>query len=329
MRVVCYPADRAGCGYHRIRWAAEALVVQGADVTIAEQGIGAWINSAGKVIKAELPEADVIVVQRTTHRDAPLILAHAEANGIAVVVDIDDDLSAIHPSNPAYKALHPQTELVTKHSWRNLELACKAATLVTVSTPALLRRYGHGKGRVVQNRVPDHFLDVPHTDSTRVAWPASAASHPDDLAVTGGAIARLEADGIEYSNVDGVPFHEWPNTLARIGIGITPLADTRFNKAKSGVKFLELIACGVPVVASPSSEYVRLHEHLSVGFIANNPRQWYSKITALTNNAALRLEQSQAGREAARTYTISQHADMWWESWTVAAKQRRARAVPV
>ena len=37
MKVHVYPADRHGCGHHRLIWPAEALMRQGHDITIIEQ----------------------------------------------------------------------------------------------------------------------------------------------------------------------------------------------------------------------------------------------------------------------------------------------------
>src|SRR3546814_11904793 len=44
----------------------------------------------------------------------------------------------------------------------------------------------------------------------------------------------------------GVPIEEWPAAVASLGVGIAPLADTKFNASKSWLKAAELSACGVP-----------------------------------------------------------------------------------
>ena len=48
--------------------------------------------------------------------------------------------------------------------------------------------------------------------------------------------------------------------VAKLGIGVAPLADTKFNAAKSWLKMAEMAALGVPCVVSPRAEYMRLHE---------------------------------------------------------------------
>ena len=119
---------------------------------------------------------------------------------VAVVVDVDDDLSAIHPSNPAWTYYDPnrakhevqaalrtgklkpqyatfvQDKLEKEYvnSWNNLLKACRYASLVTVSTPGLLKRYApHGRGVVLPNYLPEHYYQTEHVDSELVGWPAA------------------------------------------------------------------------------------------------------------------------------------------------------------
>jgi hypothetical protein len=268
------------------------------------------------------------------------------AAGAAVVVDIDDDLGSIHPRNPAYEAMHPRhvgkvdpvTREVRRHSWRYLADACRDATLVTVSTPALLARYAaHGRGRVLDNYLPDLYYGVPHEDSAVVGWPASLHSHPDDPSAVGGAVARLYADGTAFrvvgdptgvgaafglpedpSGRSGVDVGAWPSAVAELGIGIAPLADTRFNACKSWLKPLEMSALGVPWVASPRAEYARLarrgglHE---AGALADTPRRWYRELNRLVQSEGLRRERAEAGRALAARLRLRDHPRRMHHAW--------------
>jgi hypothetical protein len=91
----------------------------------------------------------------------------------------------------------------------------------------------------------------------------------------------------------GVPFEEWPRAVASVGVGIAPLADTKFNRSKSWLKPLEMSATGVPWVASPRAEYVRLHA-LGAGVLADRPRVWYRELKRLRSRLR-RNELSEAG----------------------------------
>jgi hypothetical protein len=110
---------------------------------------------------------------------------------------------------------------------------------------------------------------------------------------------------------------DWPRELARLGVGLAPLSNSRFNRAKSRLKLLEMAALGVPCVVSPRSDYVRLHE-LGVGTLASSPNDWYREVGRLLRVEAARLEASARGRVVARSLTIENHAHLWWNVWRAA-----------
>lgn len=356
MRVRVYPADRFGCGYFRIIWASETLQAQGAEIEIVDPGerqleLRVHDEQVTDVVLGDDPP-DVIVFQRVTHRFLAQAVPVIRAKGVAVVIDIDDDLTAINPSNPAYNALHPRNEYTAppgqrepqRHSWHHLTAACREATLVTCSTPALKTRYAaHGRGRVIFNYLPDFYYKIPHEDSDVIGWPAALTSHPDDPSATGGAIARLVSEGARFmvtgdpagvgaafgltedpAGVAGnVSVFDWPRRVAEIGIGIAPLAGTKFNAAKSFLKPLEMSALGVPWVASPRVEYSRMHA-MGAGLLAERPRVWYRELEQLRRSSELRSDLAGRGREVADRLRLDAHAGQWWDAWAYAhGLQRR------
>lgn len=293
----------------------------------------------GGVVKDVLVDADVVVLQRVTHAYMAQAVAVLRAKGVAVVVDVDDDLSSIHPSNPAWAVHRPGAG---PHSWHNLALACREATLVTVSTPALLDVYArHGRGYVLPNYLPDQYYGLPRVDSDVVGWPGSFHSHPNDPEVVGGSVARLVEEGAEFvmrgdstgagrafglaedPSGAGVPIEEWPRAVASLGVGIAPLADTKFNRSKSWLKPLEMSAAGVPWVASPRAEYRRLHA-LGAGVLADRPRVWYRELKRLRESAALRQELSEAGRVVAEGLRLGGNSWRWQEAWSRAYEMQQA-----
>lgn len=341
MKVVVFPADRYGCGSFRMRWPGEACAAAGHDVRVVEpKGRRLRVVMEGHTVKDVLDvDADVVVLQRVTHAYMAQAVGVMRAKGITVVVDVDDDLSSIHPSNPAWAVHRPGAGM---HSWHNVALACRNASLVTVSTPALLDVYArHGRGHVLPNYLPDYYYGLPRTDSEVIGWPGSYHSHPNDPETVGGAIARLVDEGAEFvmrgDATDagkafgladdppggGVPIEEWPAAVASLGIGIAPLADTKFNAAKSHLKPLELSACGVPWVASPRAEYRRLHA-MGAGVLADRPRVWYRELKRLRESPALRAELSEAGRAVAEQLRLSRNSWRWAEVWQRAYEMQQA-----
>lgn len=363
MIVYVYPADEYACGHVRLIWPARALKAAGHDVRVimpgAREGIGGDIDTRTNVLRNVRvpPDADVIVMQRVAFAHMAGAVEQIRAKGVAVVVDMDDDLTKIDPSNPAFWALRTGgTGRMAHHNYRNAHRACLDATLVTVSTPALLKIYApHGRGVVVENRVPAGYLDIPRVDSATIGWPGSVHSHPADLYALGPAVQRLVREGAAYRGVgpdfadapgDGalrralgleqdppvtgsVDMDEWPLRLAEIGVGLAPLAQTEFNRAKSHLKVLELMSCGVPFVAQRFAEYERLVQAAGLGSaaLAGKPADWYRRVKALVADEALRAEQSQRGREFAAGMTIEGNAWRWLETWQAASDLQKGRAV--
>lgn len=350
MRVYVFPADLYGCGFYRLIWASEVLRATDHDVTVVsprERGshLRATTNAEGRITGVGYPpDADVIVLQRITHSKLVEAIKIMRERGVAVVIDMDDDLAAIDPRNPAFRAMHPTHGMSKDHNWHNTQRACENATYVTVSTPALLPRYSpHGRGDVLFNCVPESYLAIEREDSVVVGWGGSVHSHPGDLQTMGPAVSQLVRDGICFRVVgpaDGARqalgldrdpeatgprdmLTEWPQALAELGVGIAPLADTRFNSAKSWLKPLEYAALGVVPVMSPRAEYRRINDQ-GVGVLADKPRHWVTRVRELVRNSGRRTELAAAGREFAATRTIELNAWRWWQAWEEAYRLERA-----
>jgi glycosyltransferase involved in cell wall biosynthesis len=327
-------------------WPAAAVRdLRGVDVRIipasANTQIAGVVRGKKLVDVMHPPDADVIVFQRPTNVFLSQAIPLLRSKGIACVVDMDDDLRTIHPSNPAFDALHPNRGPKI-HSWHNAAEACKKATLITVSTPALARRYGtDGRTFVIHNRVPKEFLDVEHEDSTLIGWGGSVHSHPNDLQVIGAAVSRLVTAGSKFQVIGNgedvgrilglngsasatglVRFHDWATTLTQLGVGVAPLADTVFNQAKSWLKPLEYSAAGVPWVGSDRVEYRRLHE-LGCGVVVEKPREWEGALRKITRDEAWRRELSDRGRNVAANLTFERGVDLWYAAWSRAMQLER------
>ena len=351
MKVYVYPADETGCGSYRMIWPAEVLKKQGHDVVIVRphertahfRGV---LDSTGTyLVDVLIPEdADVIVLQRITHKHLIDAIKVIRSKGVAVVVDMDDDLAAIDPRNPAFMTLHSRHGQDRDHNWMNTQRSCEAASFVVVSSDALLPRYApHGRGVVIENHVPERYLRIPRVDDTIIGWGGSTHSHPGDLQVVGSGVAALmdettylqigPADGIQQAlRLDFEPaftgplkiHDEWPKGLAKLGIGIAPLEDTRFNAAKSYLKPLEYSALGIPWVASPRAEYVKFHDRYEIGALAEKPKHWTRELRKLVRDDAYRQEMSKKCREAAAQLTIEDNAYKWWNAWEEAYRVENA-----
>lgn len=343
-RIVVYPGDLGRCG-HRLIWPARALASQGADVHLViptdppEVQLQAhWIDhddGTREVVDVIPPDADVVVLQRPLQRTLCDAIPMLQAKGIAVVVEIDDDFTAMSRRNVSWHQVQPSTD--PNRNWQWLAESCRRADVVTVTTPALAKRYGRpGRTVMIPNHVPASYLDVtpePH-DDVYVGWTGSIDTHPNDLQVTRGAVARaIERTGARFAVIGtgkGVRvaldlreqpvvsgwlhLENYPVAVAQLDVGLVPLEITAFNHAKSSLKGLEYAALGVPFVASPTDPYVATE----VAAIADKPRDWERHIVELVTNPELRAHRAGVGREWAATQTIEGNCGQWWDAWCVA-----------
>lgn len=345
MRVCVFPADQWGCGSYRLIWPAQALSAQGYDVHVIMPGVssglhGQWVD--GKLQEVVIDnDADVFVFQRVTSKPLSQLVQHLVGRGKTVVVDMDDDLTAIHPANPAFKMLHPKAS--PNNNWQHATDACRSATLVTVSTDELQARYGRERSRVLRNCVPQAFVDLPRRAPSEPTWGWAGAvhSHPSDLPLISGAVQTLRPSYLTVGYADGtgkalglaedppatgrVAFEDWSRALQSISVGAAPLADTKFNEAKSWLKPLEYAAVGIPWVASDRREYRRLWGlEQSAGFlVGDRTRDWVRPLRRLLEDDSLRLEMGEAGRSLAAKLTIEANAWLWMETWQAAHDMTR------
>lgn len=344
-RIYVFPADSFGCGHYRLIWPAEELQRRGHDVVIVRpedrEHLIVDIGADGHVVRARCPDdADVLVFQRVTHVHlAEAIAQLVEQRKVRVVMDMDDDLAAIDPANPAFTMLMPRTFGLgpgqSKHSFHVVDWVARHVNLVTVSTPGLAQRYGgHGRVRVIENHVPRRYLEVHHDPHDGpLGWPASMHSHPTDPGPAAHAVSRLTREGVPFvvfgdrrgsgraffldKDAPGpgdVDLPNWARVIATLRVGVVPLADTLFNRSKSWLKGLELASAGVPFVATPTREYVRLNA-LGMGILAERSRDWYRQVRRLWDDASYRHEASARARFAAAAWTYEEHAGRWAEAW--------------
>ncbi|CAM3451583.1 glycosyltransferase [Kibdelosporangium persicum] len=73
-------------------------------------------------------------------------------------------------------------------------------------------------------------------------------------------------------HVGAVPFEELPQWFARIDVGLTPYADSAFNRASIPLKTLEYLAAGLPVVSTDLPASKRLAEETDGIQIGGDPR---------------------------------------------------------
>ncbi len=102
--------------------------------------------------------------------------------------------------------------------------------------------------------------------------------------------------------------------LAQCDIGIMPLPDTEFARGKCGLKLIQYMACGLPVVASPVGVNREIVEENKNGLLATTENDWHEKLDKLIRDSDLRMSLGKAGREKVLAgYTLEYGFSKWQE----------------
>jgi glycosyltransferase involved in cell wall biosynthesis len=112
--------------------------------------------------------------------------------------------------------------------------------------------------------------------------------------------------GLKIDGVD-IFFKSWSyddeiEDIRKLDIGIMPLTDDEWAKGKCGLKVLQFMACGVPVVASPVGVNNEIIKDGVSGFLAATDKEWLEKLSLLARNEELRRTLGQKGRKTVEDY---------------------------
>lgn len=115
-------------------------------------------------------------------------------------------------------------------------------------------------------------------------------------------------------NVEVVPWSaavELP-TLQRFDIGLYPLPNDDWVLGKSGLKALQYMGFGIPVVASAVGCNDRVVHHGHSGFLVHSEAEWLAAIEQLIADPQLRRRLGQAGRQVVEsTYSVRANRDRY------------------
>ncbi len=84
--------------------------------------------------------------------------------------------------------------------------------------------------------------------------------------------------------------------LADADIGVSWLPDDPWSRGKCGLKVLQFMAAGLPVVANPVGVHCQMVVPGETGFLARTPAEWAEAIALLAGDPALRARLGEAAR---------------------------------
>lgn len=339
-----------GAGWYRLGLPGKALRGQGFDVvegtlvwsaSAKRFGVRPWPAADEEAVIVW--DLDLVVLQRWMFASVAVETATARRSGQVIVQDVDDHFWALDPKNRAYF-----TTDARRNPGENRDhylAAVTAASAVTVSTPHLadaVRRLGV---RVPVHVLPNHveveaFRQVreerPQRPSPVLGWVGATAWRSGDVetlrGILGPVLDRHDLRAFHGGHLEGPlestfayqagiapervavegmhPIDTYPSLFGGLDVGLVPLRDVAFNRAKSWIKGLEYAAAGVPFVAADLPEYVRLQAAHGIGRVARRPRDWIRHLSALMDEGN-RAERAAEGLEAVKALDIAQGVRNW------------------
>ncbi|MGH0053628.1 MAG: hypothetical protein ACQ5SW_09595 [Sphaerochaetaceae bacterium] len=331
MKIAYLGSNRSACDLYR---ASLPFKYSENECGMVNKEVKNIINTETNEVVGTNIEADVLIVPRPVSEVQYKVAQGALADGMTLVVEIDDMLDAVHQRNAAYR----QSKAGVRWMLKTMELA----HLITASTPTLANRYFPEKSLVVENYILDVFFDFePSDEKEGIGWTGSIDVHPDDLDVTGDALRKMKKRHgwefkhigkgnlapvlkMDYTSYGKLGFDQYMLGIDRFAVGIVPLANNEFNNGKSWLKGIEYASMGVPFVASgTAAEYRRLQEVHQMGTLVYDSYGWYTELRRLCTDESLRNEQSERYRQTAyENLRISQNAWKWDEAWEYAVQRR-------
>jgi glycosyltransferase involved in cell wall biosynthesis len=100
--------------------------------------------------------------------------------------------------------------------------------------------------------------------------------------------------------------------IAAADIGMSWVPDDLWSRGKCGLKVLQYMAAGLPVVANPVGVQAEMVRPGVTGFLAETRREWQEAVRRLAGDPALRRRLGQAGRRLVeQEYSVAAGARHW------------------
>lgn len=325
--------EPTGAAFYRGVYPLEAMARRGHHIVWPE-------NDTGHPKLSQLAHCDVIYVYRAHDDGLRRVLASHRERGIGIVWDNDDDLSSIPKHSPTYREVGG---LRAQKRFSETVRMGRVADVVTVTTEVLRERYastGLDRIEVIDNMLPRRLKRRRRKhDGVVVGWIAGMEhladaralqipealrrlqeTHPDVHVECVGVNLNLRSNYIHHPQIH---FLQLPEVMAGFDIGLAPLTDIPFNRARSSIKVKEYAASQVPWLASPVAPYLGLGP--DQGGLVVPDGEWFEVLDELVRDSRARKRLAKAGKRWAKSQTIDEVAERWERVFTEAAEGARDR----
>lgn len=270
----------------------------------------------------EAATAEVVILQRKLLPLWQLRLLRNHSR--ALVYDFDDALFG----RDSFSRKGPSSWMRLAHFWATIY----AADAVTAGNPFLAEQ---AASYVVADRVhripttvdPASYPLARHARrgaGLRLVWIGQHSTLPclqyaePLLSAAATRVAGLELRVIcnQFPRLHGIRVvpRQWSAAtetaeIAACDVGISWLPDDAWSRGKCGLKVLQYMAAGLPVVANPVGMNCEMVEPGRTGFLARTPNEWADALARLAADPELRARLGAAGRAAVeRKYSVARWA---------------------
>lgn len=336
LRLACV-ATRTANGHYRVIVPMQEMARRGHTVHWpGDRTFGALRDGA-------VPPWDAMHIQQMHDEEGLEIMARMRRARVAVVWDTDDDISAVTRGSEAWHRQGGRRGI--RRHFKQAVQAARTAHLVTTTNEHLAQVYReHGVEHVVavENYLAPQDLQHPRRRHQGVVIGIVAAGeHEPDLRrmKLGETLERVleRHDGVRvvavgsdlrlpsahrYTHRDGVEIDELIPTECEFDIGLAPLRDTRFNRARSNIKLKEYAAAGAMWLASPVGPYAGMGEEQGGLLVGDD--EWLDALDALLTDPDRRRALTDRARAWVRGQTIRTGAARWQAAYRDAVERARA-----
>jgi glycosyltransferase involved in cell wall biosynthesis len=282
---------------------------------------------------------DVVHLCRYFSRGTQRIAAKLRQAGAAVVWDNDDDLLGFPTTDVESRKRGALRSQGIQARIQEMIRLCDVVTTTSEQLADFYRELGAGCVVVVENYLGREFLDArprPH-DGIVIGWTAAMEhrhdfkalglreplqrlidAHPDVRVTSLGIDLGLDRDRYRWQGC--VHFDDLPDVVAEYDIGIAPLVDEAFNRARSNIKLKEYAAFGAPWLASPVGPYRGMGEKQGGRLVADD--RWYEELERLVVKARERKKLGKRAQRWARGEAIEANAGRWVAAFEAAIERR-------
>ncbi len=279
--------------------------------------------------------ADVVVAYRVPATWQILeTFARCRSLGIVVLFDVDDLIfePELASEIPALSLLPAEEAELWMQGVRRYRSTMEACDGFIASTDALadharaatglpVYRFDNGVGMVAARDADAALARGRSPGPVRIGYLSGTNTHGQDWAMVEPAVARVlgrhpEAElwlvghiepgealapfSHRVRRIGMMPWRELFGVLADLDVNLAPVVESsRFNHAKSAIKWLEAALVETPTVASRTVPFQQAIEEGRNGLLASSEDEWFSGIDALVEHPGLRRRLGSAARRDA------------------------------